>query len=189
MYSYIMGKVTEVTPTYITLENNQIGYKVIVASPFNFHIGEDIKLYIYHYVCMAKDINSLYGFINTKDRDLFISLINVTGIGPKSALSMEAYDSYENIIYAINSSNTKYLTKFPGIGVKSASQIILDLKGKLEEIDGALLNNKFEDALLALQALGYSKTDCMKYLKQVDTSLSTEDAIKMVLKNMIGSKK
>ncbi|PKK92963.1 MAG: Holliday junction branch migration protein RuvA, partial [Tenericutes bacterium HGW-Tenericutes-6] len=108
--------------------------------------------------------------------------ISVSGIGPKSALSILATDAINDIILAIEEGNAKYLTKFPGIGLKSAQQIILDLKGKLVETDDELIPTHKNDVEDALSALGYSRTEIRKVLKKVNQDLPVEDMIKEALK-------
>ena len=129
MYGYIIGKVTSITPKYIICENNKIGYLLIVANPYNFKLDEEYKIYTHQYV--REDVLDLYGFQSAEEKELFLKLISVSGIGPKSALSMLATGSVKEIVNAIESRNDVYLRKFPGIGAKASQQIILDLRGKL----------------------------------------------------------
>ena len=84
MYGYIIGKVTKITPKYIIQENNGIGYIIIVPNPYNFKLNEDYKIYTYQYV--REDQNDLYGFLTDEEKEMFLKLISVSGIGPKSAL-------------------------------------------------------------------------------------------------------
>ena len=128
MYSYLIGKIVQIRPSYIVLETNNIGYELIVSNPYSFELGADIKIYVFKRV-REPDV-FLYGFKTLELKDLFLKLINVPGIGPKSALSILASDNTSDLILAIEEGNAKFLTKFPGIGMKSAQQIILDLKGK-----------------------------------------------------------
>ena len=113
-------------------------------------------------------------------------MIGVSGIGPKSALSILASDQIDDIIMAIEASDVKFLTKFPGIGPKSAQQIILDLKGKLVIDELELIPNQESDVSQALTALGYSKTEIKKVLKKVNPDQSVEmmikDALKLLMK-------
>lgn len=175
MYATITGKVTSVKPNYVVLENNKIGYLIISPRPFSYKLGEESKVYIHHYV--RDDINNLYGFESEEQKDLFISLISVSGIGPKTALSILASGAVNDVINAIETSDVKYLTKFPGIGKKSAAQIILDLKGKLVEDVEELLPVD-SDAELALLSLGYNKREVKKALGKVDPDLPVEEQIK-----------
>lgn len=181
MYAFINGTVSDIKPGYIVLNNNNIGYLIIVPNPYQYKINQEYKVYTYHYV--REEINNLYGFLSEEAKDLFIRLIGVSGIGPKSALSILATDSINDVILAIEEGNVKQLTKFPGIGTKSAQQIILDLKGKLVEDPQLIpISKTMTDAELALQALGYNKKEIGKVLKKIDESLPVETIIKQALK-------
>lgn len=183
MYGYIKGTVTDIKPTHIIVENNEIGYLIIVSNPYSYEVDERVCVYIHHYV--REDINNLYGFKSMDAKDLFIKLISVSGIGPKTGLSIMANDDINSLVLAIENSDLKYLTKFPGIGNKTASQIILDLKGKLVEEEELVKFGEMEDAEQALLALGYSKREVIKVLKGIDNSLKVEDIIKEALKRML----
>ncbi len=180
MYAYIDGIVSDIKPSYLVIENNQIGYLIISPYPYHYHLGASVRVYTHHYV--REDINHLYGFKTLESKELFLKLISVSGIGPKSALSILATDAINDIILAIEEGNAKYLTKFPGIGLKSAQQIILDLKGKLVETDDELIPTHKNDVEDALSALGYSRTEIRKVLKKVNQDLPVEDMIKEALK-------
>src|SRR5574344_2067482 len=158
MYSYIKGIITLINPKNIVIENNGIGYLLNVSNPYNFRLNETATIYTYQVV--RDDAINLYGFSLSEERDLFIKLISVTGIGPKTALSILGSGSVKEIISAIETRNDSYLKKFPGIGMKSAQQIILDLKGKLNYDEIVLVSNsKLEDVQMALEALGYKKSE------------------------------
>ncbi len=183
MYEYIIGKITKITPKYIVVENNGIGYILIVANPFNFKIDDNIKIYTHQYI--RDQINDLYGFKEESEKTLFIKLISVSGIGPKSALSILASGNVNSIYDAIENRNDAYLKKFPGIGPKAAQQIILDLKGKISFDDVVKVsssNQKLNDVEEALLALGYSTKDISKVMGKLDTSKEISDIIKDALK-------
>ncbi|MDL2292161.1 Holliday junction branch migration protein RuvA [Acholeplasma sp. OttesenSCG-928-E16] len=183
MYSYIKGVVKEVNPTNIVIENNEIGYLIITPNPYNYKLDDKVIIFLYHYV--REDIFNLYGFPSTESRDLFIKLISVSGIGPKSALSILASGKTNDVVEAIESGDAKYLTRYPGIGLKSAQQIILDLKGKLT-IEDSLIPDQSSDCVDALMALGYGRTEIKKALKKVNHDLKVEDMIKQALQILIG---
>ena len=139
MYRYIIGMVKEQEANYIILECNNIGYLIYVANPYLYEINKEYKIYLYNQI--REDENSLYGFKNKEELDLFLKLINVKGLGPKMANGFFATGSVNGIIDAINRENILYLTKFPKIGEKIAKQIILDLKGKLNVINRVFDSN------------------------------------------------
>lgn len=185
MYAYIKGIITEITSRNIVVENNGIGYEVIVANPYSFTQNMDITIYLYQYV--REDMNLLYGFKTLDEKNLFLKLISVNGIGPKSALSIIASATVNEITAAIESRNDKYLQKFPGIGPKASQQIILDLKGKVnfdELATGLKDNSKMLMLTDALLQLGYAKKDITKALGSLDLSLDEGLIIKEALKKL-----
>ena len=129
MYSYIIGKVTDISSNSIVLECNNIGYLIYVPNPFSYQIGNEYKVFVYNKI--AEDEYSLYGFKTKEEYELFLRLISVKGLGAKLALPILATGSIAGIVDAIDRENILYLTKFPKIGDKLARQIILDLKGKI----------------------------------------------------------
>ena len=173
MYAYIKGKISEVNPTNIVVDNNGIGYEVVVANPYEYYLNEERTVFISQQV--REDSNVLYGFSNKEQKKVFLLLLKVKGVGPKSALAILAGGTSEEIISAIENQDAVYLTKFPGIGKKSAQQIILDLQGKVDfsmtNISSApkVVNNYLNDAILALEALGYSKKELGKIEKKLST--------------------
>lgn len=183
MYAYIDGVITEIKPSYIVVENQGVGYLIISPNPFNYHKEQQVRIYTHHYV--REDMDNLYGFISLESKELFIRLIGVSGIGPKSALSILATDQIHETILAIEEGNVKFLMKFPGIGMKSAQQIILDLKGKLVEDEDELLPTHKNDVEDALGALGYSKTEIRKVMKKLDHDQPVEVMIKQALQMLI----
>ena len=184
MYGYIVGIVKEQESNYIILENMGIGYKIYTANPYSFNIEDEYKIYLYQYV--REDEISLYGFKNKEERDLFLKLIEVKGLGCKMALPMFATGSISGIIDAIERENILYLKKFPKIGDKVARQIILDLKGKLVSINSDSSEDTPCDELVeALTSLGYKMIDIKKVVKSVDSNLSIENQIKEALKLLL----
>ncbi len=182
MYDYIIGTITKINPKNIVLENNGIGYILIVSNPYNFKLNETLKVFTYQHV--REDINDLYGFKTEEEKELFIKLIGVNGIGPKSALSVLACGRVKDVVDAIESRNDAYLRKFPGIGPKASQQIILDLKGKISFIEEIPVSNKSQkliDCEDALISLGYSKKDVSKVLGNVDINKEEGEIIKEAL--------
>lgn len=171
MYAYIRGYVREINPNNIVIDNNGIGYELIVANPYEYKLDEETTVYISQQV--REDSNTLYGFQTKNQKKVFLLLLKVKGVGPKSALAILAGANSEEIIQAINSSDVTYMTKFPGIGKKSAQQIILDLQGKIDFINVNSMSKKnnpiLEDAMLALEALGFTKKELTKIEKQLTT--------------------
>ena len=181
MFGYIKGLVEIVSSNHIILENNNIGYIIYVANPYSYEIGKEYTVYVYNYI--REDENSLYGFKTIEEKDLFLKLINVKGLGPKTALPMFATGSPHGIIDAIQRENILYLTKFPKVGEKLARQIILDLKGKLGVTNAVTTNH--EELILVLENLGYKQGDIKKILPKIEEGLSIENQVKEALKLML----
>ncbi len=183
MYSYIKGIITMIEPSYVVLENNGIGYMIFVPNPYSYKTNEEVLIYLYQQI--REEENTLYGFKNKEDKDLFLKLISVKGLGCKMALPMLSGDNKDSIYDAIESGNINYLKKFPKIGDKVARQIILDLKGKLA-VDAIETKHDYIELTETLKSLGYKPADIKKILPNIDSSKSLEsqvkDALKMLLK-------
>lgn len=174
MYEYLNGVVVDINPAYIVIDVNGVGYLVNVANPYSFKPDEKQKVYVHQAVSETE--NTLYGFKKYADKELFLNLLKVKGIGPKSALAILANDDHQGFIRAVNNDDVNYLKKFPKIGPKAAKQIILDLNGKItsNEPSGPLFemptttNNTLDEAIEALAALGYSERELKKITPKLD---------------------
>lgn len=185
MIAYIKGRIETVIPEAVHVETQGVGYEIVCANPFVFQeqIGEVVKIHTYHHV--REDSQTLYGFKHTDEKMLFSKLLNVSGIGPKGALAIVGSVNVSEFAAAIEREDEKFLTSFPGVGKKTARQMILDLKGKLpvefEISDGIFglekeqetekMNQAMEEGLEALRSLGYSERE----LKKIMTSLKKEN--------------
>ncbi|EAE3292876.1 Holliday junction branch migration protein RuvA [Listeria monocytogenes] len=199
MYDYIKGTVTTITPEYIVVEAGQIGYQIITGNPFSFQRLEGTEAQVFLYQHVREDNISLFGFQTTEERYLFKKLLSVSGIGPKSALAIIASGDVVPLISAIESEDDVYLTKFPSVGKKTARQIILDLRGKLADVVAseivyvapendmvAGLSPQLEEAVLALEALGYSTRELKKVIPKLskEEDLTSDAYIKLALQLM-----
>ena len=182
MYAYIKGFIKDLESNYVVLENNGIGYLIYTPNSYSFNLEEEYTVYIYQSV--REDELSLYGFKTKEEKDLFLKLISVKGLGCKMALPIIAAGSINGISDAIERENILYLKKFPKIGDKVARQIILDLKGKLT-VDGSLNINDSDELTAALRGLGYKTGDIIRVIKQVNINNSLEDQIKEALKLLL----
>lgn len=182
MYEYIKGTLTFVGPAYIVIENGGIGYQLLIANPFRFSSKLNQEVQVYVYQAVREDAITLFGFKDFSEKQLYLKLISVSGIGPKSSLAILASDDHEGLVAAIENDDVAYLTKFPGVGKKTASQIVLDLKGKLDDLTvsssagkGALQeklvlttnNGHIAETVEALIALGYSSRE----IKRIEPKL------------------
>ncbi|CAC96799.1 Holliday junction branch migration protein RuvA [Listeria innocua] len=199
MYDYIKGIVKTITPEYIVVETGQIGYQIITGNPFSFQRLEGTEAQVFLYQHVREDNISLFGFQSTEERYLFKKLLSVSGIGPKSALAIIASGDVVPLITAIESEDDVYLTKFPSVGKKTARQIILDLKGKLADVVASEivykaaendivtgLSPQLEEAVLALEALGYSTRELKKVIPKMakENDLTSDAYIKLALRLM-----
>ena len=198
MYDYIKGQITRVTPEHITLEQGGIGWLIMTPNPFAFHKTEDIQQ-VFTYLHVREDIQLLLGFKSLEQRELFKKLITVSGIGPKGALAILASGIPSQVIGAIEREDETFLVQFPGVEKKTARQMILDLKGKLYDLfnamdmpdeDVTLLtmaeNGALDEAILALEALGYSQRELTKVKPKLEKEeLDTEGYMKMALRLLL----
>ena len=184
MYNYIKGIVTEINSTNITLDNNGVGYKVFTPNPYSFQEGEKYTVYIYQYV--REDEMSLYGFKSESEKELFLKLIDVKGLGPKMALPLLAMGSIQGISDAINRENILYLKKFPKIGDKLAKQMILDLKGKLDvTTTNEVVDDTTDELIEVLKGLGYKDKEIKTIIPQVNKDNRLEDQVKEALRLLV----
>ncbi|WP_139125171.1 Holliday junction branch migration protein RuvA [Bacillus solimangrovi] len=202
MIAFVTGTVEFVSPEAVIIDHNGMGYEVYCPNPFVFQskLNERVKVYTYQYV--REDTLALYGFETREEKALFNKLLNVSGIGPKGALAILASGEPHGVVQAIEQEDDKYLTKFPGVGKKTARQMILDLKGKLDDLFPDALPNLFnpeqkqslthsseqlEEALEALKVLGYSERELKKVVpklaeKEQSTDQYVKDALRLLLK-------
>lgn len=182
MYSYIKGIVKEIDSSYIVLDNNGIGYLIFTPNPYSFKEEEEVKVYIYQHI--REEENSLYGFKTLDEKEMFLKLMSVKGIGPKMTLPILATGSISGIVDAIERENILYLKKFPKIGDKVAKQIILDLKGKLNiNINDTVISTNNTDELIeVLLGLGYKMPDIKRILPNVNKNEEIGNQVKEALK-------
>ncbi|MCG3420691.1 Holliday junction branch migration protein RuvA [Oceanobacillus jordanicus] len=189
MIAYIKGMLTYILDDSIIIDVQGIGYELFCANPFVFQssLHKEIKIHTYHHV--REDAQILFGFKNEDEKFLFTKLISVSGIGPKGALAILGGVDVAGIAAAIEREDDKFLTSFPGVGKKTARQIILDLKGKLTnvltitEVETDMANAKhantegLQEATGALKALGYTDREIkgiMPELKATDSKNADE---------------
>lgn len=199
MYAYIKGTLSQLFPTHVVVETCGIGYEIQTPNSYRFQKYLEKEVQIYTSLIVREDAQLLYGFINEEEKEMFLSLIKVTGIGPKSALAILASSTPHEVKLAIENENDAYLTQFPGIGKKTARQIVLDLKGKVTiteensddllqtQVNGNEQNQIISEALLALQALGYSKRELTKVEKSLNKHNvnSVDEAVKIGLQKLV----
>ncbi|WP_174613922.1 Holliday junction branch migration protein RuvA [Virgibacillus ihumii] len=195
MIAYIRGVLTAVQEEAVIVDMHGVGYEIICANPFVFQhaLNNEITINTYHYV--REDIQMLYGFKNEDEKYLFTKLISVSGIGPKGALAVLGSVDVSGFVEAIEREDDKFLTSFPGIGKKTARQIILDLKGKLNAfvtvpVDSAELEQptdagtkELTEAREALKSLGYTDREIKTVLPKLqhENDHNTDEIVRKAL--------
>ena len=199
MYAYLKGTIEEISEDNLILEVNQIGYNIkISARTANLLDRTSGLVKIYTYTLVREDAFSLYGFLTRDDLEIFKKLITVNGIGPKGGLAILSIMSADELRFAILSGDSKAISKAPGIGAKTAERVILDLKDKVSlqdalspkediaaaSLSGAASTDEKNEAIEALVALGYSASDALRAVKQVNLAedASVEEILKASLK-------
>ena len=195
MFEYLKGRLTKITAKYIVVEVAGIGYILHVANPYRYSdsIQQDITIYTHQVI--REDAHLLYGFATESEKEVFLCLISVSGIGPTTALAIIAVDDNEGLVRAIDQQNITYLTKFPKIGKKTAQQMVLDLAGTFVDTSvqsgavsqtAAASNQALDEAMEALLALGYKANEIKKIRTFFEgTNESAENYIKSALKMLM----
>lgn len=199
MIGFVQGKVDAISEDNVVIDTGGIGYNVRISAKTAQElpgIGQEIRLYTY--TSVREDGISLFGFLSRDSLDIFKKIITVNGIGPKGGLAVLSVMSADELKFAIISGNAQAITKAPGIGKKTAERVILDLKDKIsvedtqirKEIssyDGLPQTGKAQsEAVEALTALGYSATDALHVVRQIEHAeeMDVEAILKLALKNM-----
>lgn len=201
MYSYIKGILTDMEEDLVVVEAGGIGYNIYTTGQtFDYlpSVGEEVKMYTY--LNVREDAMMLYGFLTKDDLRVFKLLIGVNGIGPKGALAILSVMTTDDLRFAVLGEDAKAISKAPGIGAKTAQRLILELKDKfsleeafeqkLEHSKGKSADletkNAKNEAVQALVALGYSSSEALKAIGNIEITEDTdvEDILKAALKNM-----
>lgn len=195
MIAYIQGTLTYILDETVIVDVQGVGYEIFCANPCVFQTSLNKELRIYTYYHVRDDAHLLYGFKNEEEKYLFTKLISVSGIGPKGALLIQGSTDAEEFVAAIEREDDKFLTSFPGVGKKTARQIILDLKGKLtavfsltaqpESVTDSYQQNSetLAEAQEALKALGYTEREVRGIIPQLqkESSTNTDELIRKAL--------
>lgn len=188
MIAFVRGNVFSTTNDAVILDNHGIGYQIFTPDPKQYAISSEILLYTYQYV--REDAILLYGFKEHETYELFLRLIDVKGLGCKSAMNMLSMGQVGRIVEAIENGDLAFLKSCPGIGAKTAQQIVLDLKGKLvsqKETSKEAVDQNLQDAHDALIALGYREGEIKTVLKEVAKKdyRDTDGAIRLALSYLL----
>ena len=196
MIEYIKGSIDELNPAYVVIDNNGIGYMLNISlnsyDALNRNKDGEAKLYVYE--AIREDAHVLFGFTDKRERELFLLLISVSGVGPNTARVILSSLTSGELEQAIATGNVAALKAVKGIGAKTAQRIIVDLKDKINVAQVALADNAgatpaagatFDEALAALTMLGFPQAAAAKALKKLfktSPAVTVEEAIKLALK-------
>jgi Holliday junction DNA helicase RuvA len=191
MLAFIKGQIILKTSTYLILENQGLGYKIFIAPEIlaELNKGDETSFFLYHNI--KEDAEDLYGFNLAKDLEMFEMLISVSGIGPKSALSLMSLTGTEHLKSSIASGDVSLLTKVSGVGKKTAERVVLELRDKVAKLEseiqasGIEYSQNLSDEIDALMSLGYSLQESREALKKVDKDIiDSAQRVKEALKNI-----
>lgn len=193
MYDYISGSIEEITPTELIIDNNGIGYHLLISlqTYTSLQNSKSAKVYVYHH--LREDDEQFYGFFDKEERRIFMHLISVSGIGPNTARMMLSSLSTEEVSTALLTGDVNKIKSVKGIGLKTAQRAIIELKdkiGKSSSVDGIALaqfdnNSAREEASSALIMLGFTKANVEKVVAKIlkeEPQASVEIIIKKALK-------
>jgi len=197
MIAYIKGKLTVKDPTYVVIETNGIGYHAKISLHTFSFLKELTEALLYTWLHVKEDAHTLYGFASEKEKNTFLDLTSISGIGPGTALVMLSSLSPDEVRKAIATEDVRTIQAVKGIGAKTAQRVILELKDKMRKIDllpsddktfsSLTSNNVRQEAFNALVTLGFARTIAEKnidaVLKQKGNDISLEELIKWALKS------
>ena len=171
MYEFIRGTLVQLETNKAIVDVNGVGYKIFI--PINSYSAMPVlksTILLYTTLIVREDSHSIYGFLNSNERDLFETLINVSGIGPKTAMSIIGHIDYENFYNAVTNGDYRLISKVPGIGKKTAQRILIEISGKLDNYKIPISNQNTKnsisyDAMTALINLGYNPIQAQKAIK------------------------
>jgi len=187
MIGNIRGEIILKKEKYLIVDTAGVGYKINISVDTNTRtggIGESVSLFIH--TTVKEDAIELFGFVTLEELEFFELLINISGVGPRTALSILGITTVETLKRAIGTNDTRYLTSVSGIGKKIAEKIVMELRDKVKNEEGDTILQEEMDALEALKTLGYSQNEAREVLKNVDKNINTNQRIKEALK-ILGS--
>ncbi len=193
MITHLRGKLVEKNPTYVIIECNGVGYLAHISLNTYSNISDHEAIFLYTYFSVKEDSQTIYGFAEKLEREIFKLLISVSGVGPSIARTMLSSMSTQEIQNAIASGDVPVIQSVKGIGAKTAQRVIIDLKDKIIKTYGIdevslVQNNTIKDeALSALEVLGFTRKQSEKVVDKIlkeDNSINVEGLIKQSLKNL-----
>lgn len=193
MITHLRGKLVSKTPTSAVVECGGVGYLLHISLHSYARLPQDENIFIHTYLHVREDAQTLYGFMEEFEREIFLKLISVSGIGTSTARTMLSSLSPQQVVEAITTEDVAEIKSVKGIGVKTAQRVIIDLKDKLAEVDGVSKivtpqnNTHKEEALSALETLGYKRKQSAKVVRSIlleNKEATAETIIKLALKKL-----
>ena len=193
MITHIQGRLVEKTPTEVVIDCNGVGYHVNISLHTFSQLPDGEKLKLFTFLQVKEDSHTLFGFVEKQERELFKFLISVSGIGANIARTMLSSLAPQQIIQAIASNDVATVQSIKGIGAKTAQRVILDLKDKvlkvynLDEVSIIESNTNKEEALSALEVLGFARKSAEKVIEKINRdapNATVEELIKQALKSL-----
>lgn len=193
MITQVRGRLVEKSPTEVVVDCNGVGYLLHISLNTFTGLPEDEAVVLYTHLSIREDAHTLFGFITKTEREVFKLLISVSGVGPSIARTMLSSMTSEEIQHAIATENIPLIQSVKGIGAKTAQRVIVDLKDKIlktfniDEVSAFTSNTNKEEALSALEVLGFNKKQSDKIVAMVlkeNPDASVEKLIKLALKNL-----
>lgn len=195
MYYYIKGTLVQKGDNYLVVDANGVGYMIYTSLTSLADVGETGRnVTMYTYLHVREDVMDLYGFATIEEKNMFMNLISVSGVGPKAALAILSVTTPAKFAVAVVTNDVKTITKASGVGPKMAQRVILELKDKLKTEDfdidmdediGEIPSDNKNEAISALIVLGYSPSDAQKAVKGIDGTLNVEEIIKKALSSLM----
>ena len=195
MYYYIKGTLVQKGDNYLVVDANGVGYMIYTSLTSLADVGETGRnVTMYTYLHVREDVMDLYGFATVEEKNMFMNLISVSGVGPKAALAILSVTTPAKFAVAVVTNDVKTITKASGVGPKMAQRVILELKDKLKTEDfdidmdediGEIPSDNKNEAISALIVLGYSPSDAQKAVKGIDGTLNVEEIIKKALSSLM----
>ena len=198
MIAYLHGKLADSTPTHVVVDCHGVGYAVFIPLSSYDKLpdrGADVKLLTYHHVVSQDGTQQLFGFVTPDEREMFLLLISISGIGPKLAINILSSTSISALRGAIATGDTKTLSTLRGIGKKTAERLVVELKDKIGGAEAYIAKGraatpeeqKLTDAVLALVSLGYKQVDAHKavlaVMAKLDATANVEELVRAALRN------
>ena len=193
MYEYIQGRIAELTPAYVVIDNGGIGYMILISlNTYTALSGKERAIIFLHHI-VREDAQLFYGFASKNEREVFRLLLTVSGVGPNTARMILSSLSASELRDAVLSGNVGLIKGVKGVGLKTAERVIVDLKDKIGKTEANTdflfreSNTNREEALSALVALGFQKNLVEKLLDKLlkeDPTMKVEDMVKKALKSI-----